>query len=254
MTTPYAAFGTVLRRGDGGAGAGTKASRTVGTGNSQLIVRAKTVGPAGNSITYSVVVGGVSTPLSVTVTGNAITINAATNGSSVAVSTVNDIIAAIYASAAAAALVDADNGPGDGTGVIAAAASGALTGGALGTEVFTAINGARSITGPGFTMDTIDATSHSSPSNYRQVLPSFLSGGEVTFDLLYDPADVQHEGIVTDFEGRVLRNFQMVLTDTGNHTYAFSAYVTGAQVSAPLDDALMMSVTLSITGAVSRTP
>lgn len=248
----YAAYGTVLKRGDGGVGAGAKATRTVGTGNSALRITAKEYGTDGNAISFSVVVSGNNTPLTIGVVGNAITINAATGAGGAATSTVNDIVAALYATPAAVALVDSDNTAGDGTGVIAAASSAALSGGSLGAEVFTTVDGVKSLTGPSFSMETIDATHHTSASNYREVLPSFLTGGEVSFDLLYDPGDSQHEGILTDFESRVLRNFQLVYPDAGNMTHSFAAYISGAEVTAPIDDALMLSVTLAITGPVTR--
>lgn len=121
------------------------------------------------------------------------------------------------------------------------------------SEAFTEIANCRSISGPTFALETVDVTSHSSPNHYREVIPSFLSGGEVSFELIYDPADVQHEKLFTDYEGRSLRNFKLVLTDTNEMEYAFAAYVTSMELQTPIDNAISCNVKLSISGAITRT-
>lgn len=249
----YSAYGTVLKRGDGGASAATKASRTIGTSNQQIILKAKTAGAAGNSKTCSIVVSGNNTAFAIAVTASNVTITSATDGSGLATTTVLQAIAALYEDATFNANWDATKGAGNGSGVLVAATSANLTGGADSAEVFTTIDGAKNISGPNFSLETIDVTHHTSGSAYREVVPSFKSGGEVAFDLIYDPADAQHEGLLTDFESRVLRNFQMILPDAGNMTYGFAAYVSGAEVQAPIDNALMLAVKLGITGAITRT-
>lgn len=249
----YSAYGTLIQRGDGGASAATKASRTIGTSNQQIVLKAKTAGAAGNSKTCSIVVSGNNTAFSITVSSSNVTITSATDGSGVATTTVLAAIAALYANSTFNTYWDATTGSGTGAGVVVAASSANLTGGADSAEIFTTIEGAKNITGPGFQLETIDVTNHTSPSSYREVVPSFKSGGEVSFDLVYDPALAQHEGLLTDFEDRALRNFRMILPDAGNMQYDFAAYVAGAEVQAPIDNALMLAVKLSVTGAVTRT-
>lgn len=100
-----------------------------GTNNDPLI-SALYAGSAGNSIRFRIVVSGVSTPASVSVSGNDITFNSATNGSSAATSTLDQMIAAVNADASAAKLVFLQRAAGnDGTGVVAALAFTNLTGG-----------------------------------------------------------------------------------------------------------------------------
>lgn len=107
----------------------TKANRSVGSGNSQLLVTAKIAGAIGNQYATRVVVSGNNTALSVTFASNVLTINTATDGSGNSTSTVNDVIAAIYANADASAIFDASDGSGNGTGVLLAAAQANLTAG-----------------------------------------------------------------------------------------------------------------------------
>ena len=120
------------------------------------------------------------------------------------------------------------------------------------SETFNELLGARNINGPSYAAESIDVTSHSSAGNYREVVPSFLAGGEVTFDLLYDSTDTQHLQLFTDFEARTLRNFEQTLTDTGADIHSYAAYITGLELAAPIDDAVTMAVTLTVTGAITR--
>jgi hypothetical protein len=118
----------------GGFGAKSRASLTTSMAgaNNDIVYRASVDkrGTVGNAIRVAHVVAGVSTPLSVAVSGNDVTVNVATNGSSAATSTAAQVIAAIVASAPASALITAENAAGnDGTGVVAAFALTNLTGG-----------------------------------------------------------------------------------------------------------------------------
>lgn len=101
--------------------------------NNDLTYTAKAAAPnyvAGNSVRVAYVVAGVSTPLTVAVSGNDITVNVATNGASAATSTAAQVMAAVNASVPASALVTAANATGnDGTGVVTAMAFTSLTGG-----------------------------------------------------------------------------------------------------------------------------
>jgi len=251
--TAYSAYGTLIKRGDGGVGAAVQASRTIGTSNQQIILKAKDAGAAGNSKTCSIAVSGNNTAFAISVTAGNVSITSATDGSAAATTTVLNAIYNLYQNATFVANWQATTGAGNGSGVLVAGSSAALSGGSDGAEVFNTIDGAKNISGPNFSMETIDVTHHTSPSNYREVVPSFKSGGEVSFDLIYDPAQTTHEGLLTDFESRILRNFRIVLPDAGNMQYDFAAYVAGAEVQAPIDNALMLAVKLAVTGAVVRT-
>jgi hypothetical protein len=87
-------------------------------------------GTAGNSIRVRHVVAGVSTPLTVVVSGNDITVNVATTAGSAASSTANQVVAAVNGNADAAKLVFAQANEGTGAGVVAAQAYTNLAGGA----------------------------------------------------------------------------------------------------------------------------
>lgn len=126
------AFGNrvTLSKVEGSGGPGNRAYREVGSGNSRLGVFAKAPGTGGNSVTFAIVVSGASTPLSIGVTGNAITVNSKTTAGSAASSTAAEVVSALKASAAASALVHAYLPKGsDGSGTVAASGATALAGG-----------------------------------------------------------------------------------------------------------------------------
>lgn len=90
---------------------------------------ADTAGAAGNNIRVTHVVAGLSTALSVAVSGNDITVNLATDAAGVATSTATAVANAVNAHAGASVLVNAA-ATGTGAGLAAAAAFTNLAGGA----------------------------------------------------------------------------------------------------------------------------
>ena len=113
------------------SGLGNRAQLTTAlTGaNNDLLFYARKPGTGGNAVTGAIVVAGASTALSVSVVGNAITINSATTSGSVASSTARDIETAVRANAAANTLVHVQRKYGDdGTGVVTALTATALSG------------------------------------------------------------------------------------------------------------------------------
>lgn len=245
-------FGTLLKRGDGGVGAGTAASLTKGTSNTQIVFSWGVAGTVGNGKTVVAVASGTSTPLSVTVSTTAISITLETDGGGSAASTVNDVIAALYADATFQTYWDATDGAGDGTGILAAFSSDVLASGAAGTEVFTTVAEITNISGPGIKMDLIDATHMESPDSFREYIPSLLDGTEISFDLNYLPGDANQGGLRDDQLARDIRNYQIVWTDAASSTDSFAGYVTDFTPSAKIDDKLSASATIKITGPITR--
>lgn len=110
----------------------TPASVEIGTGNGKLeFTAAAELGASGNDITIEAITPATnSAALAVTVSGKAITISLATNGSGAASSTASQVLAAVNASTAANALVEAALATGSsGATTYAAHAATALTGG-----------------------------------------------------------------------------------------------------------------------------
>lgn len=115
----------------------------------------------------------------------------------------------------------------------------------------TTIANCQNITGPGMTLGTTESTHQTSTAGWREYIATLLSGGEVTFDANFLPADATQShaaGLLYDMVNRVLQTFSIVLTDSGTTTWSFSAHVTRFQPAAPIDGKLTVSVTLQLSG------
>lgn len=119
------------------------------------------------------------------------------------------------------------------------------------SETFTTIAEVRSISGPGMNLELVDATHMESPDFFREYLPSFKDGTEVSFEVNFLPADTNQQGLTTDFANRTKRNFQLVFPNTDTTTWEFSGYVTNFSPNAVIDDVLTASVTVKVTGPVT---
>jgi hypothetical protein len=219
----------------------------MGSGSSGLILYWGTPGTAGNSKTCSIVVSGTNTPLSVTVTTSAVTINSATNGGGSASSTVAQIIAALYANATFIANWDA-RAVSDGTGTIAAAGSASLSGGVDG-ETFTAVAEVRGFRGPGLAGGITEVTSFDS-AGIREFISTLRDAGTVSFSVNYIPngAGTGHQLLIEDAEDGLTRNFNFTFSDTFSTELSFSGIVTGFEISAELEQAVSANVTIKVTG------
>jgi hypothetical protein len=251
----FAGSGCILRLSNGDAlTAGVRAFRSMGSGNSALKILWKERGTAGNGKTCSVVVSGNNTPLSVTVTTTDVTINSATNGSAAATSTVLDILTALYANQ-----TFRDNWmarPGDGvtdpSGVIAAATSSALAGGAAG-ETFTNIVQVKGLTGPNLQAAVIDTTNFDSVNQVREFISGLKDPGQLTFQTNMIPNAWQAGQqklwpLVTSGD---VRTYEVALADYFLTTMSMSGIATGIGASTQLEQAGMLDVSIKVTGPVT---
>lgn len=140
-----------VRPGASGSDGAAATLTTALTGtNNDLVFTAKDDGAEGNDITVRYVVAGANTPLTVSVSGRAITVNVATDGSSAATSTAAQVKTAVDASTAASALVSVANAGGnDGTGVVTALTATALSGGTDASSIFVDITSTTTVTADG---------------------------------------------------------------------------------------------------------
>jgi predicted secreted protein len=118
-------------------------------------------------------------------------------------------------------------------------------------ESFTTIAQVTNIGGPSLALDPIEVTCHTSTGGWKEFIGGLLDGGEVSFDINYDPVGATHNastGLIADMVARTVRNFQLVFPDTGSTTWSFAALVTAFEPSEPIDDKLAASVTLKLTG------
>ena len=112
--------------------------------------------------------------------------------------------------------------------------------------------GVTNISGPGLSLDTIDVTSHDSTGAWEEVVGTILRSGEISLDLVYDPADATHKyaagGLLYDLVSRTAIALTLEFSDTATTTWSFNALVTGFEPGMPVDGFLSASATLKLTG------
>ena len=239
-------FGTLIKIGDGGVGAGAQANVEWGSGNAKIRIKWGTAGTDGNGKNITVVVSG-SSYVYTTLTSSEISITVPTTA------TVAQVIANLEQQAVFDQYWAADFGatPGDGSGTITARTVTATSGGTNGTEVFATIAEAKSISGPQRQQSLIEVTHMESPNYYREYLPSLLDAGEVTFDVNWTNIAAQ-VALITDLEARTKRNFKLVfIASTGTVTYSFSGYITNIEHNFQMEEAISASMTIKITSSVT---
>lgn len=113
-------------------------------------------------------------------------------------------------------------------------------------ETFTKIARVTDISGPSISAETADVTNRDS-QGWGDVVPNTRSAGEISFDIIYDPAEPTHQLLLNLVDTGDKRNFKIVLADLAT-AWIVSGYVTSFEVNSALDDALKASVTIAVTG------
>ena len=133
---------------------------------------------------------------------------------------------------------------------------------AFGTQLFRGTSGGgtlvaqvQSFAGPGMSADTIDVTNMASTNAWEEVVVGILRSGELSMDIVYDPANATHanagSGLLADFVARASTTWTIVFPDTGTTEWTFSAFVTGFVPSMGHADALTAAVTFKLTGDIT---
>lgn len=119
------------------------------------------------------------------------------------------------------------------------------------SPAFSAVAEINSISGPTMSQETIDVTSLDSTGGYREFIGGFKDGGTVTLNMNFTRN--AYDDFLIAFDAGTLIDYQIVLPDTGNTTFGFSAIVTDLPLDIPTDDKITASVTLKVSGQVTLT-
>jgi predicted secreted protein len=114
-------------------------------------------------------------------------------------------------------------------------------------EAFTTIAEVTKIQRGGSKMDLVDVTNMDSVGAYREKLATLLDGGEISFDANYVPQDVTQQSLQTQFDGRTLSNWKIVLPG-GRGTFSFKAFSTSSDFDLSVDKASTFAGKLAISG------
>jgi predicted secreted protein len=125
--------------------------------------------------------------------------------------------------------------------------------GATPTEVFTLIPGVRTITGPSMSAEQIDITSHDTPGGFRDKMQGLKDWGVLSFELLWEPEDAQHQQLFDDYVSGAVRHYTLTYPDVPATTLTFSGFVGNNPTSAPFDGALTKTAEIVIMGSPAPT-
>lgn len=124
--------------------------------------------------------------------------------------------------------------------------------GALGATITingTPIEEVRDISGPQFTLDMVDVTSHDSPNGYEEKKPTIKRLGDITFDMSAVPGATGQDALVAAYTSSSEDTY--VLTLNSGIVVTFEGCVTQLGVSAAVTDVDMLSVAISVTTLTS---
>jgi predicted secreted protein len=121
------------------------------------------------------------------------------------------------------------------------------------TGVYQTIPGCKDIEGPEDTRDVIDVTAHDSPNNREEIIASIKRSGKVSTSLNYDPPNAVHQGIRSDYEAGLARDYKIIMTDAGSAEIAFSGFVVDFKFSFPVGGENKVAFGIKISGDLTVT-
>jgi predicted secreted protein len=125
-------------------------------------------------------------------------------------------------------------------------------GDAASPEVFTAVAYVSNISISGYSVDTVEVTTHDSADGFKEYIAGLADGGEVSFDVVFDPSNSTHNettgGLKAFMDAKTVVNWKVEFPLSPVKTWAFSGFLTSFELEAPLDDALAGSMSIKVTG------
>ena len=101
-----------------------------------------------------------------------------------------------------------------------------------GPPTFTTLANVRNISGPSLAQDPVEVSCHESASFYREFVSGFKDAGEVSAELLFDPADATQseatDGLLDIYGLGDTREYRIVWPNTAGSEWDFSAIITGS--------------------------
>lgn len=104
-----------------------------------------------------------------------------------------------------------------------------------------------SLRGPGLKQTVIDVSDLDSCVSAK--IPDMVDSGDVTVELLFDPAYNRHQDLIEALQSKTEEAFKIVWPDDSEWT--FDGYVSAFEASTGKGQPLTASVTISVTGTVT---
>jgi predicted secreted protein len=122
--------------------------------------------------------------------------------------------------------------------------------GATPTENFTTITQVKQVDFGSSKVDTADVTSADNTDFSRRFVPLLFDAGDVSVDVIWNPADASHQALRTAFINRAVHNFKCI-NPTGFLTYTFAGIIIGFDVKESIDKTSELSVKIKISGPLN---
>jgi len=113
-----------------------------------------------------------------------------------------------------------------------------------------AIIQAQDISGPEISRDTEDISSHSSPEQWEEMLPTIKRTGNMTFPLVYIPGNAVHEALYTALDTGTLDAYTVRAPD--NSGWDFNGYVVALGETYPVAGHLARNVSIKPSGKPTK--
>lgn len=110
------------------------------------------------------------------------------------------------------------------------------------------VGGLKTIGGVEISADSIDVTDLGNTDGYRESLPGFKDGGEVTVSGFLDGEDEGQEECLTLMNSGEVVPCEIVFPAKIGKTWSFNAGVTKYATNADLEDAVAFEATLKVSG------
>lgn len=107
------------------------------------------------------------------------------------------------------------------------------------------------VTPPTLTREAKDATHHGSPGKFREFIGGLRDGGEAQLTLHYPVGGLEAAGAMTDFLADAANDYQIVLPEPVDETVSFSGLITEVGPSTPLDDKMVYTIKIKVSGAAT---
>ena len=113
-------------------------------------------------------------------------------------------------------------------------------------ETYVTVANVGDITGPGFSGNVVDVTSHSTTVPWREKIVTLLDAGQVSCKVYFIPGDPGHQALFTVFVNRTLEAWNLVYPDTNHSTINFNAYISKFAITATVAGVIEAAMTLEV--------
>lgn len=108
------------------------------------------------------------------------------------------------------------------------------------------------ISGPKMKRDTQDVTSHSSPDGWREFIGTLRDGGEISFDINFNPTGSTHSystGLLSQFAtSNTVATWDLIFPNTAATTWTFPGIMTGFEPKFDTDKIIGASISIKVSG------